>query len=531
MWPEPDNLQETGLPRPSRTPGGNAAYHNFHNDFSHIRDPNLQRRLVLAEIGTVPFGWYHMRAVATAIKAATSAGAIVGQIIFGWLADRIGRKKMYGVELIILIVATLGQTISSPSLGVSISGLLIFGSVIMGLGIGGDHPMSAIITSDVRGAMMAAVFSMQGAGQFGAALVALLTTIGFRGSFSTASSVSTCRDACQLAANHSWRIIIGAGAFPAIFALYYRITVPETPRFTFDVARDIEKADADIKAYIGGKPDGHRNGLLREQTNIFSNPTFNQPRSSWSDFYAYFTQWHNGSVLLATMASWFFVDFAFYGLGVNNSTILAVIGYSSGSSVYEILYHTAVGNLILVCAGALPGYWLSIFTVDIVGRKPLQIGGFIILTILFCVIGFGYNSLNHHALLRSTGHGLSAASGKLGATIAQIIAVPLLLAKGAPAGCKGSDCSPWLDHLMEIFALFMLCGLAVSFVVPGTKRKTLEVLVGEAPKDGKRRAQMHGVSAGRGDSSDQFKQIGTIPRLYLAKVVGACIAIARMGMT
>jgi hypothetical protein len=71
---------------------------------------------------------------------------------------------------------------------------------------------------------MAAVFSMQGAGQFGAALVALLTTIGFRESFSTASSVSTCRDACQLAANRFWRIIIGAGAFPAIFALYCNYT-------------------------------------------------------------------------------------------------------------------------------------------------------------------------------------------------------------------------------------------------------------------------------------------------------------------
>jgi PHS family inorganic phosphate transporter-like MFS transporter len=143
------------------------------------------------------------------------------------------------------------------------------------------------------------------------------------------------------------------------------------------------------------------------------------------------------------MASWFLVDFAFHGLGLNNATILAVVGYSSGSNVYEILFNAAVGNLILVCAGAIPGYLLSVCMVDSLGRRPIQIGGFIILTLIFSIIGFGYNSLNKATLLalyilaqlffnfgpnsttfiipgecfptryRSTCHGLSAASGKL----------------------------------------------------------------------------------------------------------------------
>ncbi len=188
MWPEPDPDQERALLRIPHTPGGNAAFHNFHNDFSHILDPNQRRRLALSEIDKIPFGWYHVRAIAvagagffadsydlfainlaiqmlgisfwqndggtmppvlaTAIKAATSAGAILGQIIFGWLADVVGRKKMYGVELMILMIATLGQSLCSPSSAVTIAGLLIFGRVIMGLGIGGDYPMSAVITSE-----------------------------------------------------------------------------------------------------------------------------------------------------------------------------------------------------------------------------------------------------------------------------------------------------------------------------------------------------------------------------------------------
>ena len=40
--------------------GGNNAFHNFYNDYSHIADPNLRRRLALSEIDKIPFGWYRM---------------------------------------------------------------------------------------------------------------------------------------------------------------------------------------------------------------------------------------------------------------------------------------------------------------------------------------------------------------------------------------------------------------------------------------------------------------------------------------
>lgn len=49
-----DRLPEPALPLSNRrTSGGNAAFHNFHNDYSHISDPNLRRRLALAEIDKV----------------------------------------------------------------------------------------------------------------------------------------------------------------------------------------------------------------------------------------------------------------------------------------------------------------------------------------------------------------------------------------------------------------------------------------------------------------------------------------------
>jgi MFS family permease len=200
-------------------------------------------------------------------------------------------------------------------------------------------------------------------------------------------------------------------------------------------------------------------------------------------------------------------DVAFYGLGLNNSIILTAIGYAGGSNVYHIFRNTAVGNLIIVCAGAIPGYWVTVATVDTIGRKPIQLMGFVILTILFCIIGFAYHKLSQHALLalyvlcqfffnfgpnattfivpgecfptryRSTSHGLSAASGKVGAIIAQVVFGPLRI-KGH---VTKTNPSPWLNHVMQIFALFMLCGVFTTLLIPETKRKTLEELAGEVP--------------------------------------------------
>lgn len=128
----------------------------------------------------------------TAIKVATSGGTVIGQIGFGYLADVVGRKRMYGLELILIIFATLAQALSGHGAGLNIVGVIIFWRVMMGIGIGGgkfawrhlrdkdkalmmfaDYPLSSIITSEFattkwRGAMMGSVFAMQGLGQFGA---------------------------------------------------------------------------------------------------------------------------------------------------------------------------------------------------------------------------------------------------------------------------------------------------------------------------------------------------------------------------
>lgn len=191
---------------------------------------------------------------------------------------------------------------------------------------------------------------------------------------------------------------------------------------------------------------------------------------------------------------------------MNNATILSAIGYSTkhAANTYQILYNTAIGNLIIVLAGAVPGYWVTVATVDTIGRKPIQLAGFIILTILFLVMGFAYDKLGDNGLLavyvvaqfffnfgpnsttfivpgecfptryRSTSHGISAAAGKIGSIIGQGAIAPLRT-RGAT---KDND-SPWLNHVLEIYALFMLLGVFSTLLIKETKRKTLEELTEE----------------------------------------------------
>lgn len=185
---------------------------------------------------------------------------------------------------------------------------------------------------------------------------------------------------------------------PAFLALYYRLTIPETPRYTFDVARDIEKGREDVIAYMDGRSQGSPDEISRIR-GLSSSVALKIPEASWHDFISFYSMWKNGKILLGTAGSWFLLDVAFYGLGLNSSTVLTAINYGTGPNVYTILYNLAAGNCILVCAGAIPGYWTTVALVDIVGRKPIQLMGFIVLTILFIVWGFAFNSLSGTASL------------------------------------------------------------------------------------------------------------------------------------
>ncbi|KAL2364823.1 hypothetical protein RJZ56_002241 [Blastomyces dermatitidis] len=93
---------------------------------------------------------------------------IIGQYALGVLADLYGRRKMYGLELLVIIITTVGVTMASEgaSQSMNLAGWLISWRFLMGIGIGVDHPLSAVIASEFvptksRARMIATVFVMQ----------------------------------------------------------------------------------------------------------------------------------------------------------------------------------------------------------------------------------------------------------------------------------------------------------------------------------------------------------------------------------
>lgn len=501
-----------------------------------------RRRAALAEIDNAPFSWFHVKVCLVAsvgfftdaydifainiaaimlgyvyghtknqlstnqslgVKVATPVGNLVGQILFGWLADILGRKRMYGVELMIMIIATFGQALAGEAPAVNILGVIIVWRFIMGIGIGGDYPLSAIISSEFaatrsRGRLMTAVFAAQGWGQFAAALVGIIVVEAYK------DSILSAPFPCAVPVDHTWRLLIGLGCVPGVIALYFRLTIPETPRFTMDIERNIAQATTDIDNVLTtGKSVPDEDAPVQR---------VKAPKATRADFRAYFGQWKNLKVLIGTAYSWFALDIAFYGLGLNSSIILTAINFGSPTAakstslyVYENLYNICVGNLILSVAGLIPGYWVSFLFIDSWGRKPIQLMGFTVLTILFVIMGFAYDTListpsSQKAFVflycltnffqnfgpntttfvipgeafptryRSTAHGISAASGKFGAIVAQVGFAKLVNIGGT---------NKFINHIMEIFALFMLTGIFSTLLIPETKQRSLEDISNE----------------------------------------------------
>ncbi|KAM6499656.1 phosphate permease [Amanita muscaria] len=428
-----------------------------------------------------------------ALKMATLVGTLFGQLIFGWLADRVGRKSMYGIELIIMTISTFGQALSGGTTAVSTIGAVVIWRFIMGTGIGGDYPLSAVIVSEsvpinIRGRLMTLVVASQGWGNLAAALTAMVSVYAFKKELSTRdlSQASTSVD-------RIWRLIVGLGCVPAVIGIYFRFTIPETPRFTMDIERNLKQAEADINTSMSREETNYRAEVVRR---------VRVPKPTWNDFIRYFSRWENLRILIGVAYSWFAIDVTFYGINLNATDFLQPIIFRPTSNnsitVYDTLYNASVTNIV-ASAGSIPGYYATFLLVDSWGRKPIQCMGFIVLAILFIITGnvcvpnagpagativlytlinffqnFGPNTTTFiipgglfPTRYRSTCHGIAGACGKLGATIA--LATFYAIQRNYP----------FPNRLLMILAIFMLTGMGTTLWLPETSQKSLEELSNE----------------------------------------------------
>ncbi len=156
--------------------------------------------------------------------------------------------------------------------------------------------------------MIAAVFAMQGFGQFAAAIIALIVTASFKTSLEPVKTVADCLGDCRKSVDIMWRILIGFGGIPGWFALYYRMTIPETPRYTFDIAHDLEKATVDTRAFRSGQyGEGQTDPIRRAEVQQDIKTKYHTARPTWKHFVRYFSKRKNALALLGTAGSWFFL--------------------------------------------------------------------------------------------------------------------------------------------------------------------------------------------------------------------------------
>jgi MFS family permease len=162
------------------------------------------------------------------------AGAVLGAIFFGWLTDRLGRKKLFFITLTVYLLATAATAFSW-----NLTSFLIF-RFITGAGIGGEY---AAINSTIQELVPARVrgwtdLCINGSFWIGAALGALAAII--------------LLDPALLAPDHGWRAAFLIGAFMALIVFFMRLWLPESPRWlmTHGRADEAEKIVGEIEGRV-----------------------------------------------------------------------------------------------------------------------------------------------------------------------------------------------------------------------------------------------------------------------------------------
>ncbi|KAK5652692.1 hypothetical protein OQA88_10286 [Cercophora sp. LCS_1] len=376
------------------------------------------------------------------IDLLTLLGSITGMLVMGHFADRAGRKRLYGLELAILIVATMGVVQASEGFtyvapdgnsqrSMDMYAWLAWWRAALGFGIGAEYPISAIIvaewaSTESRGTMLAAVKSMQSLARI------LAVAIGLGALRNTASKRSLDPDALQteplelnkarLVVDEVWRTVIGIAIIPAAIAIFARLTIPETPRYYVDIMKDLRKAvKKALQVYKTKRV---------EETNTPEAGTFRQNsdqdehwyRGAWNylkrDKYAQLRKLALISVL------WGIMDVGFYGNALDSPSALATLWHGpqaltkrdvslaalafrqvdskascSGdtswraesepttTTIYHMLEYNSIRSIVAVCIPSMLGSIGAILIINRFRRKMILVTTFFLIALLFAITG------------------------------------------------------------------------------------------------------------------------------------------------
>jgi MFS family permease len=411
----------------------------------------------LASIGVVlplvlaSFGVAHIGGLDSALLAGSALlGAALGALIFGFLGQR-GRKTFYGLDVAIMTVAAVAQ-IFAPNLM-----WLIAIRFILGIGVGADYVLSPTIMAEHanradRGRSIGFGFSVTW--WMGGAVAGLLLLV---------------LHACGVPPGLTWRIVLAAGALPALSVLYLRRQMPETTRYLARMAGDTEAARA-VTVTVTGRAQAV--------------PAVDRRR-----FMAVFRA-HAGQIFAAALL-WFVFDIVIYSTVLFGPSLIAKgLGITPAS-------FTLLMDLGFIMPAVLIG---TFFLLDRFGRKPVMIWGYIgaaLVLILFAVL---HRAIMHDAVLGLVifgafnmlimGPSMVSGSGILGVELAPTRIRTVAQSITVVGGRLGASLSAFVFPLVfmrlgEDAAIAILAGLSIVgailtlTLIPDTAARSLEDLSGE----------------------------------------------------
>jgi putative MFS transporter len=260
----------------------------------------------------------------------------------------------------------------------------------------------------------------------------------------------------------TWRIVLGAGAIPALCVLYLRRRMPETARYLARLADNSEGAAAVVKSINGAAEvalPGHDRrpfgAVLRQHAPHF----------------------------LAAGLLWMLFDLVAYSTGLFGPSLIASkLGLGPVTFV-----------LVLSCLFALPGALVASFLVDRIGRRWLQAGGLFcaaIMLLLFAtlhdavaaspILGMAFLGVYSFVMngpnvvtsflgaelsptrVRTVGQSFSVLGGRIGASTSAFLFPFLFVQTG-------------LDTALMFLSVLAIAGAVLTMVlVPETKQRSLE---------------------------------------------------------
>ena len=398
--------------------------------------------------------WHIGRVEEGLVNSTALLAAAFGALLFGRVADMLGRKRIYGMEVLVLAAGAIACAFS-PNIW-----WLIGFRFILGIGIGGDYPVSATIMSEYagkssRGMLVSLVFAMQAAGLILGPLLA-------------AGLLST-----KLSHDIIWRILVSFGAVPALAVYWSRRHLKESPRYL--AAMGQEEDDK-------GKLSKASHWDEKEHSVSF-----------WDGFHRLATDNKLALRLVGASAAWFLMDAAYYGNTVSSPLVLSALGGD------HTLLQKTLTQLGIFTVFAAPGYAMSAWMMDKMGRKAIQCMGFAMMTVTFLLLAFipnlqkmatpflviygfsffftefgpnattfVYPSEIFPVKVRTTGHGIAAAMGKLGGFFGVFVFPFLMNWKGLMSAESAAAIASGLGLVVTITML------------PETKGKSLEEIENEA---------------------------------------------------